>query len=155
MCCALLDSGDPERLARACDVLRRLLALQDQAPDNRTYGIWSWFMEESLEQMAPPDWNWANFIGVQSLQVALDYWDGLPEDLQAGVRDGLEHACRSIMRRNVGPGYTNIALMGIYVTLVAGERFEVEDFLRYGKERLRRFYDYSMLVRYRQLRLRN
>jgi hypothetical protein len=141
---ALLDTGDPERLERASDVLRRLLALQDQNSDSRTYGIWSWFMEEPLEQMAPPDWNWANFIGVQLLQVALDHWDRLPEDLRLGVRDGIEHACRSIMRRNVGPGYTNIALMGAYVTLVAGERFEVEDFFCYGKEKLRLFYDYTM-----------
>lgn len=49
----------------------------------------------------------------------LDHWDRLPEDLRAGVRDGIEHACRSIMRRNVGPGYTNIALMGAYGTLLA------------------------------------
>jgi hypothetical protein len=49
----------------------------------------------------------------------LDHWDRLPEDLRADVRNGIEHACRSIMRRNVGPGYTNIALMGAYGTLLA------------------------------------
>ena len=141
---ALLDSGEPERLERACDVLRRLLALQDQDPDSPTYGIWSWFLEEPLDQMAPPDWNWANFIGVYLLQVALDHFDRLPEDLQVGVREGIEHACRSIIRRDVVPGYTNIALMGVDVTLVAGERFEEEDFFRYGKERLRLFYDYTL-----------
>lgn len=54
---ALLDSGQLERLERAEQILRRVIALQDQAPDSRTYGIWSWFLEEPLDKMSPPDWN--------------------------------------------------------------------------------------------------
>ena len=72
---ALLDSGDPAHLKRACDVLRRAIGLQDQNPANPTYGIWSWFMEEPLEQMSPPDWNWADFCGTQLIQIALDHRD--------------------------------------------------------------------------------
>jgi hypothetical protein len=140
---ALLDSGDPDRLPRAEAVLHRVIALQDQDPNSRTYGIWSWFLEEPLEKMSPPDWNWADFCGTQLLQVALDHTGRLPADLQQQVKDSILHAARSIQRRNVGPGYTNIALMGTYVTLVAGERFEVPALLDYGKQRLQRFYDYT------------
>ncbi|MBN2316104.1 MAG: hypothetical protein JXM79_19410, partial [Sedimentisphaerales bacterium] len=43
---ALLDSGEPERIEQARQILRRVIALQDQDPNSRTYGIWSWFMEE-------------------------------------------------------------------------------------------------------------
>lgn len=141
---ALLDSGEPERLKRAEAILRRVIALQDQDPNSPTYGIWSWFLEEPLNQMSPPDWNWADFCGVQLLQVAIDHMDRLPPDLQQKVRDSILHAARSIVRRNVGPDYTNIALMGAYVTLVAGERFTHPELLDYGRQRLQRFWEYTI-----------
>jgi hypothetical protein len=140
---ALLDSGAAERLKRAELILRRVIALQDQDPNSRTYGIWSWFLEEPLDKMSPPDWNWADFCGTQLLQVAIDHVDRLSEDLRPKVRDSILHAARSIVRRNVGPSYTNIALMGTYVTLVAGERFNVPELADYGRKRLQRFYDYT------------
>ncbi|MBM4026024.1 MAG: hypothetical protein FJ280_11555 [Planctomycetes bacterium] len=140
---ALLDAGDAERLERAEQVLRRVIALQDQDPASRTYGIWSWFLEEPLDKMSPPDWNWADFCGTQLLQVALDHMDRLPPDLREQVKESILHAARSIQRRNVGPGYTNIALMGTYVTLVAGERFDVPELADYGRQRLRRFHEYT------------
>jgi hypothetical protein len=141
---ALLDSGDAKRLARAVDILRRVIALQDQDPNSKTYGIWSWFMEEPLAKMSPPDWNWADFCGTQLLQVARDHMQRLPQDLQDDVRKSILHAAQSIKRRNVGPGYTNIALMGAYVTLVAGEMFDVPELADYGKTRLKAFYDYTL-----------
>jgi hypothetical protein len=140
---ALLDSGEPERLERAEKILRRVIALQDQDPRSRTYGIWAWFAEEPLEKMSPPDWNWADFCGTQLLQVAIDHTDRLDADLQHRVRESILHACGAIKKRNVGPGYTNIAIMGAYVTLVAGERFDNKEFAEYGKARLRRFYDHT------------
>jgi len=140
---ALLDSGDAERLQRAEQVLRRVIALQDQDPNSPTYGIWSWFLEEPLDKMSPPDWNWADFCGTQLLQVAIDHMDRLSADLQEKVKGSILHAARSIIRRNVGPGYTNIALMGTYVTFVAGERFDAPELVDYGRQRLRRFWDYT------------
>ncbi len=140
---ALLDSDRSERLPRAEAILRRVIALQDQDPNSNTYGIWPWFLEEPLDRMSPPDWNWADFCGVQLLQVVVDHSDRLPEDLRQKVRDSVLHAARSIQRRDVGPAYTNIALMGTYVTLVAGERLDVRDLFTYGKQRLQRFYDYT------------
>ncbi|MEN6575164.1 MAG: hypothetical protein ABFD90_02385 [Phycisphaerales bacterium] len=140
---ALLDSGDTARLQRAAAILNRVIALQDQDPGSRTYGIWPWFLEEPLDRMSPPDWNWADFCGVQLLQVAIDHMNRLPPELQQKVKDSILHAARSIQRRDVGPAYTNIALMGTYVTLVAGERFSLRDLSDYGRQRLRRFYEYT------------
>jgi len=140
---ALLDSGRPHDLDRACAILRRVIGLQDQHPDSRTYGIWSWFMEEPLDNMSPPDWNWADFCGAQLLQVVIDHIGRLPPDLQVQTRNAVIHACHSIKRRDVKPGYTNIALMGTYVTLVAGERMGVPEVLEYGRMRLRRFMEYA------------
>ena len=120
---ALLDSGEDWRLERACDILDRVIALQDQDPESRTYGIWSWFMEEPLNQMSPPDWNWADFNGTHLLQVVIaadspNHRDRLPADLAERVDEALYHAARSIQRRDVSVGYTNIAFMGTYVTYV-------------------------------------
>jgi len=141
---ALLDSGQPDRLKCARDILRRVISLQDQNPDSRTYGIWSWFLEEPLDKMSPPDWNWADFCGTQLLQVAIDHMHRLPDDLQNEVKQSIIHASYSIKRRNVGPGYTNIALMGTYVTHVTGELFSVPELTEYAKARLKRFYDHTL-----------
>ncbi len=140
---ALLDSGEDARLGRAVEIVRRVIALQDQDPDSETYGIWAWFLEEPLEQMSPPDWNWADFCGTQLLQVAIDHMGRLPADLQEEVRGSILHAGRAIKKRDVGPGYTNIAIMGAYVALVAGERFGDRALFDYGRQRLQRFYDYT------------
>jgi hypothetical protein len=53
------------------------------------------------------------------------------------------YAARAIVRRDVGPGYTNIAIMGAYVALVAGELLPEPEILAYGKHRLRRFVDHT------------
>jgi hypothetical protein len=141
---ACLDTGEPDRLKRAEEILRRVIDLQDQDPKNRTYGIWSWFLEEPLAKMSPPDWNWADFCGVQLLQVALDHRARLDPDLAKRVDDAIRHAAASIRKRNVGPGYTNIAIMGTYVTLVAAERVGDDDLKAYALERLKRFHDYTL-----------
>lgn len=143
---ALLDTGDPELLKRAEEILRRVIALQDQNPESKTYGIWSWFLEEPLDRMSPPDWNWADFCGVQLLQVALDHRHRLSPDLAAKVDTAITHAARSIQRRNVGPSYTNIAIMGTYVTLVAAELYHLDDLREYAMRRLRAFHAYTVQV---------
>ena len=139
----LLDTGKPEHLARAVAVLRRVLALQDTNPASRTYGIWSWYAEEPLAQMSAPDFNWADFNGVTLLQVLRDHRARLPADLGAATEAAVGHAMRCIRKRDVGPSYTNIALMGAYVTLVGGEMLHQPEFRAYGRARLQRFYDYT------------
>jgi len=139
----LLDTGRPADLERAVAVIRRVVGLQDSDPASKTYGIWSWFLEEPLARMSPPDFNWADFNGVSLLQIARDHRTRLPADLTRAVDASILHACRAIKKRNVGPGYTNIAVMGTYVTLVAGELYDLPEFKTYGLERLKRFYDYT------------
>ncbi len=137
---ALLDSGQPEREARAVEILRRVVALQDVDPTSRTYGIWSWYLEEPLAKMAQPDFNWADFNGATLLQVSRDHRDRLPPDLARAVDAAILHACARIKKRNVAPGYTNIAAMGAYVTLIAGEHLGVPEYADYGKARLARLH---------------
>jgi hypothetical protein len=140
----LLDSNIEEYRLRAIEILEKVIALQDTNPENKTYGIWSWFYEEPLEKMAPPDWNWADFCGKELLQVIIDHSHRLPEDLVNKVKTSIMHACKSIIRRNMGPHYTNIAIMGTYVTLVAGELLGDAEILSYAKQRLERVHQYNM-----------
>jgi hypothetical protein len=141
---ALLDSGLEKYRERAYGVLDRLLEAQDVNPNNKTYGIWSWFYEEPLPMMSPPDWNWADFIGKPLLLSLKRHSKTLPAELRERIEQGVRHACRAIILRNVGPNYTNIAIMGAFVTLVAGEWLGDAEIEAYGLARLQRFYDHTM-----------
>lgn len=140
---ALLDTGDEPLRERAEGILRKMIALQDTDPNSKTYGIWSWFYEEPLPKMSPPDWNWADFCGVQLLQVARDHRERIAPELRTKVDAAIGHAARAIQKRNVGPGYTNIAIMGTYVTLVAAEMGIVPELRGYAMDRLRNFHQYT------------
>ncbi len=139
-----LDAGDDEHLKRAEGILLKVISLQDQNSGSKTYGIWPWYAEEPLDKMGAPDWNWADFCGVQLLQVILHHASRVSDEVRRAVEQSLRHACESIMRRNVGPGYTNIAIMGTYVTLVSGERLGWKSVEDYGLKRLATFHYYTM-----------
>lgn len=140
---ALLDSEVPEYSGQAIDVIRMLITLQDQNPESDTYGIWSWFYEEPLEQMSPPDWNWADFCGKQLVQIEARHGSRMPDDLRERIRQAVFCACDAIIKRDVGPHYTNIALMGSFVTLIAGEVYGILKYANYGLRRLERLNQYT------------
>lgn len=138
---ALLASGREADRQRAAEVLDNVVRLQDQEPSNATFGIWSWYMEEPLSKMSPPDWNWANFCGKEILQVLHHHAERLPGELVERLRMALRCACLSIFRRNMGCYYTNICIMGAYVTLAAGQYMNWPDMFAYGKSIFHKFYD--------------
>ncbi|HBM80641.1 MAG TPA: hypothetical protein DD426_07380 [Clostridiaceae bacterium] len=141
---ALLDSGIEKYRLRAIDILKKVISLQDKNPSHDTYGIWSWFYEEPLDKMSPPDWNWADFCGKELLQVASDHKSRIPGDIFNTVKSSILCACKSIMKRNMGPHYTNISIMGTYVTLFAGELFGEDEIFSYAKKRLIGLHKYNM-----------
>ncbi|MDF2924166.1 MAG: hypothetical protein K0R57_3080 [Paenibacillaceae bacterium] len=141
---ALLDDGSQAYEARAWDIVQAVIERQDQHPGSATYGIWSWFWEEPLEQMSPPDWNWADFIGKRLLLVLARHNNRIPAQLKNRLEEAITHSCEAIIRRNVGPEYTNIAIMGTFVTLVAGELLNNSRFTEYGIKRLERVHRYTM-----------
>ena len=130
--------------AVAYDILYRVLPLQDINPTRKTYGIWSYYLEEDVEFMNPPDMNWADFNGRTLLYILNEHSDKLTDDLKMRVKDAIIHACRSIIRRNVGPNYTNISIMGTYVTVFAGELLEDSEIFEYGKKRLEVLHEYNI-----------
>jgi hypothetical protein len=140
---ALLDSGLLEYTGRAIDVIHKVISLQDQNPAHHTYGIWSWFYEEPLATMSPPDWNWADFCGKQLVQIEVRHGYKLPKELREQIRQAVFCACDAIIKRDVGPNYTNIALMGALVTLIAGEAYAQPDFADYGLRRLEKLHVFT------------
>lgn len=140
---ALLNTEEPKYVERACAIIDRLLTLQDCDPKHDTYGIWPWFYEEPLHQMAPPDWNWADFCGKELVLAALLHGHRMPDELRDRMRQGISYACDAIIMRNVGPHYTNISIMGAFVTLIAGELYDRQDYMDYALQRLEKLKYYT------------
>ncbi|GAA4202246.1 hypothetical protein [Actinocatenispora rupis] len=134
----LLADGAPDRIRRAHDVLDALLDLQNTDPTAEHYGLWGYFREEPAEQMAPADWNWADFIGVRLAQVLAAHAAALDPPVRTRVEEGLRHAALAIFRRNVGAAYTNIALLGAVTCAAAGELLAMPYLVGYARIRLTR-----------------
>ena len=134
----LLEDGSDERQRRALEVLDRVLPLQDTAETSQWYGLWGWYLEEPPSKMSPADWNWADFNGATLLFIERRHGSRLSPQLHQRIRNAIRHAAYSIRRRNVGMGYTNIAIMGTFVTLAAAELLGYTDLTDYAKQRMRR-----------------
>lgn len=139
----LLDSEVADHDEKAFGVIETVISLQDTDRSHSTFGIWPWFYEEPLEKMNPPDWNWADFCGKQLLMAAIRHQKRFPASLTAKVKQAVFNACDAIIKRNVGPEYTNIAIMGAFVTLLAGEFYGEASYEAYGEKRLEKFYQYT------------
>jgi len=140
---ALLARGRTEDVQRAENIIARVISLQDQRPQSRSRGIWPWLLEEPIDKMAAPDYNWADFCGAALAQMLHSYSDRLSGDLRATMRESLRLAAEAIKRRNVGPDYTNIALMGGGVCAAAGELLGDKTLLDYGRSRLQRLVEHT------------
>ena len=132
----LLKTGDPQRIARAEAVLSAALPLQVTDPTRAEFGVWAYFLEEPVEKMAPPDWNWADFCGSQLAEILAKHADKLTPAVRDQLRAALSNAAWSIFRRNVQPNYTNIAIMGAGVCAAAGELLNQPPLTEYGRQRL-------------------
>ncbi len=141
----LLEANDAKHRARACDVIRKVISLQDTHRRSLTYGLWPWYAEEPFDKMFIPDYNWAAFVGKELLYVVIHHDAQLPSDLRQSIRESIQRACTCIRRRPLHVGYTNIAAMSSYVTLVAGERLRDPKLLAYGRWLFDKWYDYTML----------
>lgn len=142
---ALLNSGERSYRNRAFEVIRKTLTLQDQDPKSPTCGVWPYYLEEPFKtKKSPPDYNMADFNAVTLIEIWMNHAAILPSDIKTNLRKGLSLAAYSIKKRSISNGYTNIALMGTYVTYMAAQISEDKDLFLYAKNRLKSFYDYSL-----------
>ena len=141
---SLLDLDDPKYQQRAFDVIEKTISLQDTDPASRSCGVWPYYEEEPLAtKKSPIDFNWADFNAVSLLDIYMGHQDKIPADLLKKIEDALILAAKSIQKRNVSPGYTNIAIMGTYVTYVVSHLFDMPELKEYAIARLQKFYDYT------------
>lgn len=142
---ALLDFGNKDFEQRAFDVIDATLSLQDQDPQSPSYGVWPYYKEEPLStKKSPIDYNWADFSAVLLLDIYMGHKDKFPDYLLKKLENALILAARAVKKRNCPPSYTNIAIMGTYVTYVTSHLFDIADLKEYASERLDRFYKYTM-----------
>lgn len=134
----LLASPYDEHHVEGNRVLSKVLDLQDCDPLSKTFGLWSWYAEESLNSMALVDYNWADFQGAVLIIILHDFSYRLESGVRLKAERSLEYCCRAIMKRNVGPAYTNIAITGATVTAAAGEILRNKEFLDFGRQRILR-----------------
>jgi hypothetical protein len=141
---SLFQTEDPAMLLRAQKILSRVVSLQDVDPASPHYGIWPKHWEESVSRIFNPDPNWADFLGSSLLLIKLKYHHHLSLALESRVDRAILHAARSIQNRNVDINYTNIAVRGTYVVLVAAEVYGISDLLQYGLKRLQQIHHSTM-----------
>lgn len=141
-CLAMLMANHPKVTHRVPKIIAQVLDMQETNPTKATFGIWPWLFEETLEEMSPPDWNWADFIGVRLCQMLKCHAEKLPAELITRMRQALDHAAWSIFRRNMHAGYTNIAVMGAACTAAAGELLHEPRLLDYAQIRLQNVVDH-------------
>lgn len=131
----LLQSSRSRHEGRAIAIISQVLAMQDTDPTSSTFGIWPWYLEEPLERMCPPDLNWADFIGLEIIEI-LTCADQLPEELVERLRVALHRAALAIFRRNMHVGYTNVAAQSAAVCLIAGQWLDDAMLHAFGREKL-------------------
>lgn len=133
----LLDTYDDQYVSRASDVIARIIEIQEDDPAHEHFGVWPHLMEEPLGQGPYVDRNWADFLCKDLIHIRLYHADRLSGNLVKDVETSIRRACEAIRIRNVRPGYTNIAVMGSYDTLVAGETLGDDELIDRGLQRLR------------------
>jgi hypothetical protein len=120
----LLLTGDPADRQRAERIIRLVLAEQDLRVDQPTYGNFLPYFEDRWETLVNPDLNYGQFVGL-ALGHILDLDQRQQHMLSADLRRQLQTAFRlaveATIRRDVEPGYTNIALLSAAVG-AAGEK---------------------------------
>lgn len=142
---ALMDCGGKENIQRALDVIAKTVSLQDTDPNSPSCGVWPYFEEEPLAtKKSPIDYNWADFNAVALMDIYMGHQSKLSPELKKKIEDAIILAAKAVQKRNCGPGYTNIAIMGTYVTYVTSRLFNMPEMQEYAEKRLKRFYDYTM-----------
>lgn len=134
----LLEEGGTESKKRALKIIERMLALQSAEADKPYFGLWSYYLEEPLEKMSPPDYNWADFCAAWLLLINHRHQSALPDNLKSQIHQAVSRAAECVKRRDVSPYYTNIAFAGSFVTVSAAELLEDKKLAEYATERWRK-----------------
>ena len=139
---AIFSCGYEKYYDMAKAMLNKAVSLQ--CKEGEISGLWSYYLEEALDEMVEPDWNYADFNAYPLLYILKEHGDKLGNTLYKNIADACVLACESMIRRNLDVGYTNPAVMNIYCTVACGQILGIEKLLEYGREKLQRFHTYIM-----------
>lgn len=141
---AVLILEQKEHYEKAIRALYRICQLQDLRPGSRTFGLWPYYLEEDLDHMIAPDYNWSDFIGKNLIGVCRLCGEKLPADLQEKLLHSIRCAMECSIQRNVAADYTNMSIMGSMTITAAGELLGDAGLFTIGKERLEKLYEYTI-----------
>jgi hypothetical protein len=133
----LLASGDA---ARAGEIIKKVISLQDTDENSVTFGVWPYYLEESLAQMSPPDHNWADFCGQSLICSLVECGHLLDGALRKTMLCAIDRAAAGILRRNCPADYTNIAIKGSLVTHMAGALLDKPVYAEWAMNKLSQVY---------------
>ncbi len=140
---AIFHSEKKELYERGETILKAIIRLQDNREESATYGLWPYYLEESLDDMIHPDYNWADFISKSLLGIRIMASSKITEETRTMMDGAIYRAALCSIKRNVGLDYTNIALMSSLTILSAGELLKEEKLIQEGSDRLLRLYEYT------------
>lgn len=143
--CALA-SNESELYENAVKALNRVCDIQDVRMDSPTFGLWPYYMEQSLDEMTAPDYNWANFVGRDLIAACILCGNKLPLDLMVRLHTAIRNAAYCTVKRNVAADYTNISLIGSLTLICAGELLHDAELFQIGKQRLAKLVDYTRVT---------
>lgn len=124
-------------------IFDKVIDLQDSRKESKTYGLWPWMAEETLEEMEAPDYNMADFNAKEMIVSIYESGQHISEQMREKMLLSISRACECIMRRNVSVGYTNVCITDCFVTLAAAELIGDARFLEYGRKKLKKFLYYT------------
>ena len=143
---ALLKRDKAGDAGRAQEILGAVLPQQETRQSAPEYGVWPWVLEEPLNQMGSVDLNWADFCGSAIAQMLVDHSDQLDPGIRQAMKASLLHVGRAIKKRDVQPGYTNIAILGGGVCAITGELLGNPELLQYGRQRLENIVEHTATI---------
>lgn len=135
--------GIEHRYNTAEHIIRKVIELQDKDPASKTYGLWQYYFEESLDEMSAPDYNLAEFVARPLIYIVNERAELISEELLLEIKEALGRAACCCIKRNAGLDYSNVASMSCFTIAAIGEITENEELIQKGKEELKSFWEYT------------
>ncbi len=129
---ALLQAEGASALPQVERIIRRALQAQERNPANIHYGGFKWMDEDR----GVTDLNAVQFVLEQVLPLLIDYGEWLNPDVRAALLDAVRLGIAEVVRLNVAVWYTNITLLDILNTVLAGQVLGDEGLLVRGRRRI-------------------
>ena len=143
LACAIYRGKREELYELAENTLKKVVSLQDTREGSETYGMWAYYLEESLDNMLNPDPNMADFNARLFVYILKKCQDCLSDEMVKILKKAVRRAAECSIRRNVSPDYTNISLMSLNTIINCAEICGDCELLEKGRERIRKAYEYN------------